>query len=187
MRVNKRQLADILGCSPRNLDKHIKDGLPCLSGGGKGKPREFDSSECIKWLIDREIEKRCGGSMPEAGSMADEDRLLKRARRQKLQIEIDQKRGQIASIEMFEDLAFVIAGVYGSQLDSLAPRVAGKLAAIDTPAEIISQLHDETRRIRNATASQLLEQVSKLGEKIAALFDQESDGDVEGSEAEIAE
>ena len=188
LEVNKKQLAETIGKSPRWVDKLVEQGLPVKSGGGKGKPKLFDTAEVVDWLIQHEITRRFGdGEEIEQGSSADEDRLLKRARREELQLKIDQRRGTLSPNAASEDIAFNIAGIYASQLYGLGPRVAGDLSAMDDPAEIVYYLHEETRRIRAATAELLMEETSKLSEEADRLYatgDSESGGLSTESDAE---
>lgn len=178
--VNKKRLSEILGKSPRWIDKLCEEGLPVKSGGGKGKAKLFDTEEVIDWLIQHQISKRFGdGEEPERGSSADEDRLLKRARREGVELANDIRRRTVAPNNAFEDIAFNVAGIYASQLDGLGPRVAGDLSAMDDPAEIVQYIYGETRRIRAATAERLLAEVSELAAEADQLH---FAGDSEGGE-----
>lgn len=167
MEVNKKKLSEIIGKSPRWIDKLIEEGLPVESGGGRGKAKLFDTQEVIEWLIEFEINKRYG-SDSEPGTDADE--RLKTLRGDKLELEIDEKNGTVGPRSGFTDIAFNIGNIYTAQLDGLGPRVSGDLSVLDDPAEIIHYLHAETRRIRAATSEQLLAEVSALAAEAAGLF-----------------
>lgn len=156
--LSKKDLADLLGKSERWITKLIEDGLPVAGGGGRGVAVQIDSQAAIEWLILREVRREMGdeGEDEEGVSSAStEDRLLKRARREKLQLEIDQVRGRLVPIDAFVVLNTSIAAVYATQLDSLASRLAADLAIIDDPALIRARIFEETRRIRKATAERL--------------------------------
>lgn len=156
--ISRKELADLIGKSERWVSKLIDDGLPVSGGGGKGNPLQIDSEQAINWLIARAVSESVGDEDDEdgaTGSAKSEDRLLKRARREKLQIEIDTARGRLVPIEAVTTLATSIAAVYATQLDALPSRCAADLAVIDDPAEIRARLFEETRRVRAATADRL--------------------------------
>lgn len=169
--VSKKAFADIIGKSPRWVTTLIEEGMPIQGGGGRGKAVQIDTEEAINWLCRREVSKRFGDDEDiEEGSAADEDRQLKRVRREEIQLRIDLKKREIGPVVGFEDIALRIAGVYASQLDGLSSRVAGDLAAIDDPAEARAYLHDETRQIRAATAEQLMVEIQQLSTEADQLF-----------------
>lgn len=156
--ISRKELADLIGKSERWVSKLIDDGLPVAGGGGKGNPLQIDSEQAIDWLISRSVREMTGDEDDEdgpQGAAKSEDRLLKRARREKLQIEIDAARGRLVPIDAVITLASSIAAVYATQLDSLASRCASDLAVIDDPAAVRARLFEETRRVRAATADRL--------------------------------
>lgn len=156
--ISKKDLADLLGKSERWVSKLIEEGLPTQGGGGRGVAVQIDSQAAIEWLILREVRREIGdeGDDEEGLSSASaEDRLLKRARREKLQLEIDQVRGRLIPNETFVSLNTSIAAIYATQLDALPSRCAADLAIIDDPALIRDRLFKETRTIRAATADRL--------------------------------
>ncbi|MCH5142080.1 hypothetical protein JMU72_14875, partial [Mammaliicoccus sciuri] len=76
----------------------IEDGLPTAGGGGRGVEVQIDSEAAISWLIAREVRREMGEEGDDEdglNSASTEDRLLKKARREKLQIEIDTARGRL--------------------------------------------------------------------------------------------
>ena len=156
--ISKKDLADLIGKSDRWISKLIDEGLPTVGGGGRGIAVQIDSQAAIEWLILREVRREMGDDGEDdegASSASTEDRLLKRARREKLQLEIDQVRGRLIPNETFVALNTSIAAVYATQLDALPSRCSADLAIIDDPAIIRARLFEETRRIRKATADRL--------------------------------
>lgn len=184
--ISKKELADLIGKSERWVSKLIDEGLPIAGGGGRGVAVQIDSAAAIEWMIAREVRREIGvdGDDDEgAGSASSEDRLLKRARREKLQIEIDKERGRLVPNDAVMTLCTSIAAVYATQLDSLASRCASDLAVLDEPAEIRARLFEETRRIRAATADRLVDRARKLTTEADGL-DSLRRGDGEGAAAE---
>ncbi|EHI6681451.1 terminase small subunit [Escherichia coli] len=56
MNVNKKRLAEIFGVDPRKIERWQMQGLPHVSGGGKGMEVTFDSAQVIEWYVQREKE-----------------------------------------------------------------------------------------------------------------------------------
>lgn len=56
MNVNKKRLAEIFGVDPRTIERWQMQGLPHVSGGGKGVEVTFDSTQVIEWYVQREKE-----------------------------------------------------------------------------------------------------------------------------------
>lgn len=172
MTLSKKTLAQMLGKSERWISKLIDEGMPVAGGGGRGVPVELDSEAVIDWLIRREVRRQIGDDDDEddpdnpTGSASAEDRQLKRARREKLQIEIDTARRRLVPIDAVEAVMMRYASIFATQLDAIASRVASDMATIDDPAEARHRLLTETRRVRAATADGLIAAARKLGEEI---------------------
>lgn len=54
MKVNKKQLAEIFGRDARTITTWQSQGLPMVSGGGKGVEAFFDTTEAIEWYTERD-------------------------------------------------------------------------------------------------------------------------------------
>lgn len=179
--VSKKEFAELIGKSERWVTKLIEEDMPVAGGGGRGVAVQIDSEAAINWLIAREVRREMGdGDEDEEGlsSASTEDRLLKRARREKLQIEIDRERGRLIPCEAVAQVLTSVAAVYATQLDALPSRCASQLAVIDDPALIRARVFEETRRIRKATAERLelraqefsadVDQIDQLGSEDGA-------------------
>lgn len=179
--LSRKELADLIDKSERWVSKLIEDGLPVSGGGGKGNPLQIDSKRAIDWLIAQALRSEIGDDDEdeEGGSSAkSEDRLLKRARREKLQIEIDLARGRLVPVDGVIFFLTTIAAVYATQLDAVASRLASDVAVIDDPAEIRARIFDEMRRIRAATADRLELRSQELAAQVGSLnFEAVDDGE----------
>lgn len=185
-KVNKREFADLIGRSPKTVSNMIDEGMPIAGGGGKGVAVEIDTEVAINWMVQREVAAHLGEDGTSEGSDKSEDNLLKRARREKLQLEIDAKRKTLVPLEDALAIMTRIAAVYATQLDALPARVAGPLALLDDPAEIQHKLFGETRRARAATADALIKQASGLAAQVDS-WDTEDGGDGESAATEVGE
>ncbi|EDJ9088370.1 terminase small subunit [Salmonella enterica subsp. enterica] len=54
MNVNKKRLAEIFGCDVRTITAWQSQGLPLVTGGGKGKEAIFDTATAIAWFAERD-------------------------------------------------------------------------------------------------------------------------------------
>ena len=84
--VSKKEFGELIGKSPRWISKLIEDGLPTAGGGGRGVEVQIDSEAAISWLIAREVRREMGEEGDDEdglNSASTEDRLLKKARREK--------------------------------------------------------------------------------------------------------
>ena len=94
MKVNKRQLADIVGVTEQALTNWQKEGLPVAAYADKnGLANEYDTVAVIRWMFQRELE-RLNKEKPR-------DRL-DRVKAELAELERDEKLGQLAPAEMFE-------------------------------------------------------------------------------------
>lgn len=156
--VSRKMFSKMVGKSERWIGKWIDEGMPIAGGGGKGRPLEIDTEVAIDWMVRREVRRQIGEDDEDdegAGSASTEDRMLKRARREKLQIEIDRERRRLVPVEAAGEILQQVGAVYATQLDALSSRCASALAVIDDPAKVRAHLHNETRRIRASTAERL--------------------------------
>ena len=55
--VNRRELSEILGKTPKTLTDWQKEGLPVKVIRTSGKGNDYETGEVIKWLIERELSK----------------------------------------------------------------------------------------------------------------------------------
>ncbi len=56
MNVNKKNLAEMFNVDPRTIERWQTQGLPQISGGGKGIEIIFDSAKAIEWYAQREAD-----------------------------------------------------------------------------------------------------------------------------------
>lgn len=171
--ISKKELAELIGKSERWITNLIDEGLPVAAGGGKGVALQIDSEAAINWLIKREVTREVGDDDDEdgegKGAASTEDRLLKRARRQKLQIEIDVAYSRLVPAETAAFFLTTIAAVFATQLDSVASRLASELAVINEPSLVRARIFEEMRRIRAATSDQLDQRARELVAQIGQL------------------
>lgn len=55
--VGQETVAALFGVAPKTIVEWQADGFPVAQRGGPGVPSEYESEECIQWLVDRERSK----------------------------------------------------------------------------------------------------------------------------------
>lgn len=55
--VGQELVAALFGVAPKTIVEWQGDGFPVAQRGGPGVPSEYESEECIQWLVDRERSK----------------------------------------------------------------------------------------------------------------------------------
>jgi phage terminase Nu1 subunit (DNA packaging protein) len=99
MRVNRRQLADILGISLPTVTSWTNDGMPFTREGSKSAEWEFDSRECIEWFAANKLKLKSRGPAKGANPF-DEDgdgrESIEEAERRKMIANADKAEVQVA-------------------------------------------------------------------------------------------
>lgn len=94
MRVKGQQgIAELFGVSRETIDNWQQQGMPVAKRGGPGVPSEYDSVECINWLVAREVTKVQGESP--------NDRLA-RARAEEIEMRNAERRGLLIPADQLE-------------------------------------------------------------------------------------
>lgn len=55
--VGQERIAEVFGVAPKTIVDWQEQGFPVAVRGGPGVASEYESAECIRWLVDREIRK----------------------------------------------------------------------------------------------------------------------------------
>lgn len=140
MLVNKRELAEILGCSEESLTIWQKQGLPILAKGAGKQGNTYNPAEVIKWM-----RRKDSGEKP--ATSIDEERQRKlRHEADMLEMENEEKRGELMKVQTVErDLIEKLSRFRARVLSipkKLAPQVVAEreLAVVETLLE--TQLHE---------------------------------------------
>lgn len=101
MKVNRGEIANILGVQPGTVDAWVASGMPIEDRPGQGRPAVFETAACIGWMITRETAKAIDAAERQADP-AELDAL--RARRIELQnekaaMDLAVAKGEVAPIE----------------------------------------------------------------------------------------
>lgn len=119
--IGQQGIAEMFGVSRETIDNWQQDGMPVEKRGGPGVPSEYDSVECINWLLSREV-KKVQGEKPQ-------DRLA-RVQADKIELELMEKRGLLLPADQIEPklrAAMVAAReMWRNEPARLARKVPGK-------------------------------------------------------------
>lgn len=55
--IGQESIADFFGVAPKTIVAWQAEGFPIAKRGSPGVPSEYDSAECIRWLVSRELRK----------------------------------------------------------------------------------------------------------------------------------
>ena len=135
--IGQERIADAFGVAPKTIVQWQEDGFPIAQRGSPGIPSEYEITECINWLVMREVRK--------VQAEQPRDRL---ARVQADAIEMDNavKRGTLIPAELIEPKIRAAVVWMREQLlsvrSSIVPHLAGK-----TPREMTALLEAEHARV----------------------------------------
>ena len=170
--LNKKEFADLIGYSPRQLGEWLDRGLPCERSGKKGQEVEIDSVAAIRWMMEN----------VSVGRKASEDRdRLARAQADRAEFENRVRRGEFISVELFGETIIALSGEVIGQMSGLPGRVAGKIAGVQDPAIVRTRLMDECNGVRSAFAAHL-RGVAGISDRVR--IEIESGGDADRPAAE---
>ena len=146
------ELAEVVGVSERTIHRLVAQGLPQIGHG------RYDVRACFQWLVTRERESHA----QDTGRSETIRTELVEAQRDRVRLDIEQLRGTLLPRDMVAQVLARIASLTASQLDSLAPRLAGTLADESDPRRVQDTLLREARAVRMAIAVAMRELASGI-------------------------
>ncbi|HEN4998338.1 TPA: terminase small subunit [Klebsiella aerogenes] len=175
MKLNKKKLAEMFGVDVRTITTWQSQGLPTISGGGKGIEVLFNSPDAIRWYAERDaaIENERLRREVEELRQANEENLqpgtieYERYRLTKAQAD-EQERENARAEALLVDTEFCtfvlvkVAGEIASILDTIPTGYQRKFPGLSK--RHIDHLKGEIIRARNTAAS--------TGEKIPQFIDE---------------
>ncbi len=101
--VGQESIAELFGVAPKTIVEWQEAGFPIAQRGGPGVPSEYESADCVRWYVDREVKK--------VQAETPRDRVF-RLQAEGLELDLAQKRGTLIpadSIEPMIEAAIVAA------------------------------------------------------------------------------
>ncbi|MBC2731368.1 terminase small subunit [Thiobacillus sp.] len=118
--VGQERIAEVFGVAPKTIVDWQEQGFPIAVRGGPGVPSEYESADCIRWYVEREVKK--------IQSESPNDRLS-RVKADAIEMDNAERRGKLIPSDLLEPklkAAFVAARE--KFLDAV-PRLARELPA----------------------------------------------------------
>jgi len=121
LKVNKRELAEIIGVSERSLTEWQGQGMPIEVSAGRGSSNQYDTATIINWMIER---AKAGSARESA-----RDRLDRvKADREELALAKDLEQVVIAA-DLIERFEAMITAAKVELLNTLPDNLASDLSA----------------------------------------------------------
>lgn len=154
--VGPDELAVLFSCSVSMIHKYVKNyGMPKEDRGS------FNVRKCLKWFVEY-MQISDDGQKGGNEDRSEARRNYLETQTERARLEIDQRKGLLIPASQVADVLNGVAAIVSTQLDGLAPRVAGTIAPMDDPAKIQEVIFDECRSIRAAIATRATEFASSL-------------------------
>lgn len=119
MRITSQDsIASLFGVSRETINQWQDQGFPIALRGGPGVPSEYDSADCIRWRIARELDK--------AGAESPTNRLA-RAKAEAQEMANLEKRGTLVPVALIEPKMKAAAVAARERLLDAVPRMAREL------------------------------------------------------------
>ncbi|BBF76068.1 terminase small subunit [Acinetobacter ursingii] len=134
--VNRTGLSEVFGVALTTIDSWVRQDCPVVvRGRGKGQEWQFNTAQISKWLQDKAADEA-------SGEVPDDIGLL-RIRKQKAEtelaeLELAEKKGQVALIAEFERAQAIAFGVIRSNLLNIPQRAVLQLLG-ETDARIFKE------------------------------------------------
>ncbi len=91
--VGQERIAEVFGVAPKTIVEWQEAGFPVAVRGGPGVPSEYESADCIAWMVKREV-----GKVQEESPR---DRVF-RLQADNLEIDLAEKRGRLIPVDAVE-------------------------------------------------------------------------------------
>jgi phage terminase Nu1 subunit (DNA packaging protein) len=136
LQVTRQQLADLMGVAVNSIARLAAQGMPqaVSSGGGRGRPAQFDAVACLAW-------QRAQLVADAPGNGSARERYLA-ALTERVELDLRQRRGELVEMadvrQEFVGLAHTLKSQLRALPAALAPTLVG--AAAHGPAAVAALL-----------------------------------------------
>ncbi|QJB57466.1 terminase small subunit [Pseudodesulfovibrio sp. zrk46] len=155
--VDRAHLAAALSIAENTVLARVREGMPVLQRGRRGKPWQFDLAECVVWDRDRAIRKATGVVKGDETEAQLKRRLLE-ARVKGEEIEAARKASEIVPVDEVESAVIAAFTEVRQAMLSIPDRAALRLMAAEDETAIKEVLREEIDLALHALAdSDLLE------------------------------
>lgn len=142
----KKEFAQLVDRSERQITKWLNDGMPAKRSGTKGRPVEINVAAAIWWLVEHKGKR--------AEPISFETARLKRAQAERMERENAKEAKHLIPYEDVQLMLSELSVVEMSMLNSLASRLAAVKASGDAAAAR-KAIQDEVRAVRETASTEL--------------------------------
>jgi len=148
--VNRSGLADVFGVALPTVDGWVRQGVPVVTRGGRGRQWEFDTADVAEWLRDKAVAEATGNVQ------ADEAELKRRklqAETTKAELELAKAKGDVAPVREFERAQAAAFAQIRANIMNVPERVVLQLLGETNEVEFKKKLTDELTLALQAAAT----------------------------------
>lgn len=151
MRVNRNELAEILGVSLPTINNKVRAGMPYIQKGARGKEWIFETEDVLAWEKEQAVQNVIGDA-----DLADQDELKRRklaAETTVAELEAAQAKREAVLVE---DVVRIVTADYmriRQALLQIPARVAPVVIGMDDVKEIKGYLDNEVRHVLEQLAN----------------------------------
>jgi len=158
--VDMQGLAEALSISVPTLRARLREGMPCLQQGGRGKPWEFDLAACIAWNTERAVNKAVG-EVDNGLKKSELERLIMIEDLRIKRVAAAKALGEVAPLEEVERAITTAFVEVRQAMLALPDRSALRLLAAEDETAIKEVLEEEIHLALSALAdADLLEELA---------------------------
>ncbi|USZ80530.1 terminase small subunit [Serratia phage MQ-4] len=148
--VNRTALANIFGVALPTVDLWIRNGLPCVTRGGRGKQWEFDTAAVADWLRDRAVTDATGETQADEAEMS---RRIKRANMELSELELAKAKALVAPVDQIERMLARVFAEVRAGMRNLPSRTVSMLIGETDERRFKQVLGSEIDQVLEALAS----------------------------------
>lgn len=140
--VDLNTLALAFSMSVPTLRARIREGMPCVEEGGRGKSWQFDLAECIQWNTQREV-NRSAAVLDDGMTKAQLEMDLLRSKATRERIEVADLKKEIAPLDEIERALTTVVVEARQAMLSIPDRIGARVFACDDVIEVKELLEAE--------------------------------------------
>jgi phage terminase Nu1 subunit (DNA packaging protein) len=142
MRIKGQEhIAEVFGVTPKTIVEWQEQGFPIAVRGQRGVASEYDTSACIAWFVERELQKAGANETPR-------DRLA-RLQGDEAEMRIRERMGELVPAEKIEPAWMALVTAARSYLRAEPDRLAHLLEStegVDAKRDLLAETFDEFLR-----------------------------------------
>ena len=148
MIIDDDGMADLFGVSTRTVHTWITEGIPSFKENNK---RFFEAKQAVDWYVAKKIQKLTANPAGMILDPAQERAALDRARREQIDLALEQKRGEVAPIVALEWALSSACSQIAAVLETIPAKLKRRMPQLTTVD--LDIVRKEIAKARNAAAA----------------------------------